>query len=417
MIQSTPVSAISGRSDSLAWALTEEFKLQHVDGITRCVMICTRDGFTDVIIDSNAVSNAFALTDHKRFSGVLTPVLRWQPGIAIEPYFSEDQTGLWTVDIYLYDAVHIESVYFGRFMMEIGFVNIPTGLVVFSNSSPSNGVIISSDGLSWNYATIGFSDLVKHVAYSKSLGLYVALFASYDVLISTDRETWIRYTISGVGQTWQNIVWSPELGLFCTLSNHALSATSPDGINWTTHSMVSPLPDDGVRFFALCWSPELSLFVGSGEGWLITSPNGANWTTRIPGSMTPYLEDICWSKELSLFVGVSQSATHVATSVDGITWLNRSAPYTSLCVAWSKELGLFVAPCSPTANVQTSPDGVNWTGHAITYSTGFDIVWSRRLKLFIAVGGNPSLMTSTNGVDWSYTAIPNESWQCIGINE
>ena len=84
------------------------------------------------------------------------------------------------------------------------------------------------------------------------------------------------------------------------------------------------------HWFAICWSPELRLFVslaGSTGGTatnrtnrIMTSPNGINWTTRTSIGNDDW-RGVCWSPERRLFVGVAVSGTNlIMTSPDGITW-------------------------------------------------------------------------------------------------
>jgi len=52
------------------------------------------------------------------------------------------------------------------------------------------------------------------------------------------------------------------------------------------------------------------------------------------------------------------------TSPDGITWTNRTAPYSNQwrSICWAPELSLFCAVGrTGTYRVMTSPDGINWT--------------------------------------------------------
>jgi hypothetical protein len=120
---------------------------------------------------------------------------------------------------------------------------------------------------------------------------------------------------------------------------------SNNGINWVTSSSSTT---NIVR--RICWSSELSLFVGvctSGTGnRVITSSNGINWTTRNTPADNQWWS-VCWSPELSIFVSVSQTGTgnRIMTSNDGVIWATRSFSidntWNSVC--WSPELSIFVS--------------------------------------------------------------------------
>ena len=85
-----------------------------------------------------------------------------------------------------------------------------------------------------------------------------------------------------VNNSWQDITWAPELGLFVAVSDTGTGdrvMTSPDGIAWTTRS--NPV-DNNWR--SVTWAPELGLLVavaysGSGDR-VMTSSDGITWTTR-----------------------------------------------------------------------------------------------------------------------------------------
>src|SRR6185503_4001138 len=66
-------------------------------------------------------------------------------------------------------------------------------------------------------------------------------------------NTWTIRT-SAADNQWFSIAWSPQLGLFATISNNGTGnrvMTSPDGINWT----IRTTPDNNWE--AIAWSPEL----------------------------------------------------------------------------------------------------------------------------------------------------------------
>jgi hypothetical protein len=172
---------------------------------------------------------------------------------------------------------------------------------------------------------------------------------------------------------------------------------------------------------AVCWSPQLRLFVAVGRGTkIMTSPNGINWTLQT----APYsgnLYGVCWSPELTLFVAVSEDGPNrVMTSSNAITWLSleQGSTYSNVrwrSVCWSPQLRIFVA-VSETGPfmIMTSNDGSNWTfrgGQNIFF--GFhSICWSPELCLFVAVGNFGQIVTSNNGIDWNIISITN-AWKSV----
>jgi hypothetical protein len=88
--------------------------------------------------------------------------------------------------------------------------------------------------------------------------------------------------------------------------NHRVM-TSPDGINWT--SQTPPMGD----LEAICWSPELGLFVAVAYQYnhIISSPDGINWAIETAAENN-FFYNICWSPAMRRFVAVSLDGVHHA---------------------------------------------------------------------------------------------------------
>ncbi|NDC95088.1 hypothetical protein EB077_07275 [bacterium] len=101
--------------------------------------------------------------------------------------------------------------------------------------------------------------------------------------------------------------------------------TSPDGINWTTRATPA-------NTYNLVWSPELSLFVTVSRGnpcLVMSSSDGVTWTTRATLANTTN-KRLTWSPELSRFAVIADTATgnHVQTSAIALP-AARSTPLVS----------------------------------------------------------------------------------------
>jgi hypothetical protein len=261
--------------------------------------------------------------------------------------------------------------------------------------------------------------------WSPELGLFCAVSNnSAFVMTSPDGITWTERACPN-SRSWRSPCWSPELRLFCAISfnSAAVVMTSPDGITWTERSIPNTRPWNSI-----CWAPELGLFCAvignstAGQEFVMTSPDGTNWTERaIPNART--WTSICWAPELGLFCAVNISAAFVMTSPDGTTWTERSIPtlrsWQSVC--WAPELGLFCAVNQTTSagnNVMTSPDGITWTERSTPNNfTWRGICWARELGLFCAVNASAGanvIMTSPDGISWTERSIPaTRAW--LGI--
>lgn len=222
-------------------------------------------------------------------------------------------------------------------------------------------------------------------------------------------QAWI-IRASAADNYWYAICWSPELTLFVATAETGIGnrvMTSPDGLAWTIRTSAA---DNYWK--SVCWSPELTLFVAvahSGTGnRVMTSPDGINWTVRTSAADNNWYA-VCWSPELTLFCAVAASGSdnRVMTSPDGLTWTIRTPvtnnSWTSVC--WSPELTLFCAVSSNgTGNrVITSPDGITWTDRTSAADNSWgSVCWSPELTLFVAVSndGTDRVMTSPDGITW-----------------
>ena len=150
---------------------------------------------------------------------------------------------------------------------------------------------------------------------------------------------------------------------------------------------------------------------------MLTSLNGIDWEVVLKFPPVA-LNDIVWSPELSLLVAVLISETTssaIYTSSDAITWTSRTnATYevnalgynvtvtvnSLTSVAWSPDLNLF-ASISKNGRIITSPDGINWTyrGNPNGLVDGTNIIWASDRFIAVYQSGNSRVFTSFNGIN------------------
>lgn len=256
----------------------------------------------------------------------------------------------------------------------------------------TNRVMTSTDGSTWTARAASAVKTWAAICWAEELTLFVATSADGAVMTSPNGITWTTRTASSAA-AWEFVVYSPELNLFCAASsNSAVAMTSPDGITWTGRTTANSAHSD------IAWSPELGLFVLSGNSAMESSPDGINWTSRTAANVSN--SEVAWSPELGLFACVGNSGSN-SYSTNGTTWTAGTAPgSTGNCrgLAWSPELGLFMAVCnSGTNRVMSSPDGINWTaGTAAAASGWFAVDWSPALGKFsaVALSGATRVMTA-----------------------
>ncbi len=138
------------------------------------------------------------------------------------------------------------------------------------------------------------------LATSEDLGGFICGGVGAGVFQSTDGHTWTGGTQIGTGggtfaDAVNDAIWAHALGLYCAIiekgSTDHVSATSTDGVNWTSHIWSGHGQVSGFSWNRIEWSDTLGLFCmvgnGSNGGGLATSPDGVNWTLRTPPSVPP----------------------------------------------------------------------------------------------------------------------------------
>jgi hypothetical protein len=215
---------------------------------------------------------------------------------------------------------------------------------------------------------------------------------------------WSIHPSADETKTWREVVWSPELKIFVTISSNSVM-TSPDGINWTFRTTPTG------SWSSIAWSPEANKFVAVGIGSsnnMIYSSDGINWATAPIGINA--LNAITWSPEKHQFVATGIATIPSVTIAPDLT--TTSAPVGALgltSVKWSKNDNIYVATAGGTGLGRTysSSDGLNWTINNTSPVNGpwNDITYADDKDLFVIVGTN-GVMTSSEGVAWTPRTSP-----------
>ena len=155
--------------------------------------------------------------------------------------------------------------------------------------------------------------------------------------------------------------------------------------------------NSAIEKYAICYSSEKNLFVAVGNsGEVQTSSDGINWNTYNVGNNYNFY-GICYSSEKNLFVAVGSK---IATSSNAKEWnIIDISNLNGIC--YSEELNLFVA-VGYSGTIVTSSDGINWTSRTSGVSTILNsICYSDDLNLLVAVGYSGRILTSSDGINWT----------------
>jgi hypothetical protein len=352
-----------------------------------------------------------------------------------------------------------------------------------------NGIAVSLTGCSGGPASITTTDplttsILERFLFVGSSDFGVTVASSPKVNMLTSPTT---FSITG-GSTvtiattarlyfdhnWWGVCWSAELGLFVAVgggnegfARQKILMYSSDGINWSAGSF-SPSTTFYYNQPSVCWSPQLSLFVGvtnrSGtiqsvaENRVFTSSNGITWTELDNPNIYSYNSfGICWSPSLGRFVAVgnngvkppyttnvgagtccmySDNGTNWTTSNLGVLLTNcnvvtsTTTSATISCDSVSQlETGMFVNVYSGTGDIkngafiQSIDAGLNRFNIVVSAATLIitsftnatlfagrayqEVFWSPQLELFVAVAntGVRRIATSPNGIDWTFVNV------------
>lgn len=206
-----------------------------------------------------------------------------------------------------------------------------TNFIGYSTNNSTNGVIESTDGITWTGRTAvsmnGGSDFV----YNGSV--YVVINVGTIIITSPDRATWTQRAVtaigSGVGGGGMGLIsWNAGAGLFLlSTSTAGQYQTSPDAITWTNRttwpSTAATFALSGNVAFASNATTTVAI---SPLGGVCTSTDGINWTNReLPFNNSDYmiLSGLSW--------GVHWDGTNfIARNNNGFSW------YSSNGITWTK---------------------------------------------------------------------------------
>jgi len=196
---------------------------------------------------------------------------------------------------------------------------------------------------------------------------------------------------------------------------------SEDGFQW--YVVESPAT---VNFWSIVWADGMFVAVGDRE-YIVTSPDGTGWVERRSTSyMSRSLQDVI--HDGSRFVAVGGHKTQspnekyiadVRVSIDGINWVHldqtlegriKSIVFTGVEYVAAGEMD-FQEPHE--AAIWRSYDLIHWTSEISDVSQNFgyiDISYSGDLLLAIGVGPEGTILTSSDGREWTSLQLSNDAF-------
>lgn len=279
----------------------------------------------------------------------------------------------------------------------LGIANYDYFLTIVPNSG-TQGVSGSTDDEFVEVAYPSTSLWSCDIAFNGSM--YVTIGYPDIIAYSSDGVTWNTATI-GMQGNWNGLIWTGTM--FCAVgyssANKSVSAISTDGINWTTSGVLT----NTIQMQSVAYANGVFCSCGFFTDKVLTSIDGLIWTERtLPASGNYYSV----ATNGSVFVVPKVSSSAVYYSSDGVTWNTAALPSSSgwVGVAWNGSV--FCCISSGTTKIATSSDGITWTAITAASANRSHIISAGRY-FFVAVQNADYFERSTdNGATWERFYLP-----------
>lgn len=204
-------------------------------------------------------------------------------------------------------------------------------IVAVPNAYSSNIFQVSSDnGVTWTGVALSVSKYWCSVAYSSTVGRYVAIATDGTSVYSSDAATWTQSStgLAAIARRdWKKLIWADGFGKFLAIGPY--TRTSVDGVYVYTNKIAY-------------------------------SSDGINWNTS-EITHSSFLNDIAYGGGTAVILGDVDSGKTLR-STDGINWVDggttgHSTGFASICYGGN----VFVS-CVLAGFYYSSNGGVSWTG-------------------------------------------------------
>jgi len=264
----------------------------------------------------------------------------------------------------------------------------------------------SSDGVTWTESASTDGGLVTCVRWFDNVSLFVAtgnrnVGATQYATIETspDGVTWTRrYTPGSTSTSVFSVAWSESLGLFLAVGGTGNFQTSPDAITWTDHTKAG-------LYNSVAWSPTAEAFVICGNSGILRSTDGTTYSTVTNPVTGQAWRRVDWIDELGVFLmwaGAVAIAQNLAISADGLTWTTYAAVSTlavggtggSSAVAYSAALGKTIVVGSTSGSFQMAVSAATSTGQL----TGIPASGDGAIRYAISAGDDVNVVAQVDDV-------------------
>ncbi len=281
---------------------------------------------------------------------------------------------------------------------------------VLLQKDQTNGTTVykySRDGTTWESGDAPASSATLDATVAKWTGdrLFVGGESSGNNIIITSKDG-IHYSVSKTANGIQLHGLETNLEYRNTIVFPRTVYLAVGGVSGETYRMAYSLdnseswtPISGVSANDAVWNGRMWV---AGGTQVATSSDGIHWINR-GAIFSNSVSAVSWSKELHLWVVVGNDASgnNVAYSIDGVHWLTANIPgfVYGNTVGWNGDIWVAGGSSNDGRTIATSLDGKTWTSTTggITASESTRVEWDgAQWTMF----GNYGCATSANGLQW-----------------
>jgi len=218
-----------------------------------------------------------------------------------------------------------------------------------------------------------------------------------------DAKSSTRFDYDGGKQGWSDDLTKVVTHVAVGSGTSNSIVYSYDGIKWNA-SVTYQFASGGN-----CVATNGSIWLVGGQNPMAYSFDGINWIS-VPNTSTGMTTRTCGfahgkdgsNNDMWVAVGTNSTTGKLATSFDGINWIDRGTLFTTVgnAVAWNASRWVAVGQASNT--IMTSTNGINWTGlgSSIFSTAGYGITCANSMWVGVGQGTN-TIAYSFNGTTWT----------------
>lgn len=281
----------------------------------------------------------------------------------------------------------------------------------------ANGAVAwSDDGVNFTASSLGTTNWIVSVAASSNL--VVAVGDNGALYTSTDGASWhLQSPPPDLGPYWLLSVAYGN-GVFVTTGEQGYVATSSNGTNWTSHSIAEAYGQlEDVAWINSSGSSGVFPYTGfwtvtdAGDAFYSTD-NGSDWTQFTLANSTNVLYSLAADNVTGLLAGDSEARLG-AVITNRLVWPEQVGSSSTAIPSWTyftavtETNGVYELAGYDGLMVQSYVTNGLYDWNQTVYSPHdwlFQVTQAN--GLYLAVGDNVRVMTSSDGADWTVEEVP-----------